>query len=264
MATTEGVGTITVDVDSDRAIITPGIELAMGTAYYVEIEEDAFRSATTLLPNLELLDKSEWNFTTIDWYHFAGALPTPTIGTGDGEFDHPRGMAIDSQGSLWIADRDNARIQKFDGTSWSSFGTYSATPTNPGEFANIIGVAFDEYGDLWATDSPGCQVQRYDIEEEEWHIMGDSLDGLNGPQYIDFDSNGNAWVTNWSGSNVLMWDKDSGIWEEVVGTGENAGEVTTPVGIYIDQGEDGDIVWIADRFLNEIQRYDVEEDTWTE
>jgi DNA-binding beta-propeller fold protein YncE len=36
-----------------------------------------------------------------------------TYGTGDGEFDYPKGVAVASDGSVYFADRDNHRIQKF-------------------------------------------------------------------------------------------------------------------------------------------------------
>jgi DNA-binding beta-propeller fold protein YncE len=34
-------------------------------------------------------------------------------GTGDGQFDHPEGLAVSSDGSVYVADMNNHRIQKF-------------------------------------------------------------------------------------------------------------------------------------------------------
>ena len=36
------------------------------------------------------------------------------FGREDGELQHPEGVAVDSDGSIYVADRGNARIQKFD------------------------------------------------------------------------------------------------------------------------------------------------------
>ena len=48
-------------------------------------------------------------------------------GTGPGEFDSPHGLAMDSRGRLFVADRTNSRIQIFDQdgrflTEWKQFG----------------------------------------------------------------------------------------------------------------------------------------------
>ncbi|HYM18924.1 MAG TPA: peptidyl-alpha-hydroxyglycine alpha-amidating lyase family protein [Micropepsaceae bacterium] len=48
-------------------------------------------------------------------------------GTGPGEFDAPHGLAMDSQGRLYVADRSNSRIQIFDQdgkfiAEWRQFG----------------------------------------------------------------------------------------------------------------------------------------------
>ena len=37
-----------------------------------------------------------------------------TAGSGDGEFQNPQDVAIDSLGNLYVSDTNNHRIQKFD------------------------------------------------------------------------------------------------------------------------------------------------------
>ena len=49
------------------------------------------------------------------------------IGSGQGEFDVPHGLAMDSAGRLFVADRANNRIQIFDQdgkflAEWKQFG----------------------------------------------------------------------------------------------------------------------------------------------
>jgi sugar lactone lactonase YvrE len=83
-------------------------------------------------------------------------------GSGPGEFDTPHGITIDSRGRLFVADRENSRIQIFDqdGTfldQWKQFGrpsglyidkrdilyaadSESNTPRNHNEFARGIHV----------------------------------------------------------------------------------------------------------------------------
>ncbi|GIT01703.1 MAG: hypothetical protein CM1200mP27_03280 [Chloroflexota bacterium] len=49
-------------------------------------------------------------------------------GTGDGEFNTPYGIGVASDGSVYIADNYNYRIQKFtsDGVFVSKWGTQGA------------------------------------------------------------------------------------------------------------------------------------------
>jgi DNA-binding beta-propeller fold protein YncE len=66
-------------------------------------------------------------------------------GTGPGEFDEPHGLAMDSQGRLFVADRANNRIQIFDAEgklldTWKQFGRPS-------------GIAIDASDTLYVADS---------------------------------------------------------------------------------------------------------------
>ena len=49
-------------------------------------------------------------------------------GSGDGQFMFPTGVAVDGDGDVYVADRDNNRIQKFTSsggylTQWGSYGS---------------------------------------------------------------------------------------------------------------------------------------------
>jgi DNA-binding beta-propeller fold protein YncE len=66
-------------------------------------------------------------------------------GAGPGEFDTPHGLAIDSQGRIFVADRSNDRIQIFDQNGkllaeWKQFGRPS-------------GIFIDKHDVLYSADS---------------------------------------------------------------------------------------------------------------
>src|SRR6185295_16131191 len=65
-------------------------------------------------------------------------------GAGPGEFDTPHGLAIDSRGRLFVADRGNSRIQIFDADGSYVADSSSDEKRNPGFSRGIwIGSARD-------------------------------------------------------------------------------------------------------------------------
>ena len=76
-----------------------------------------------------------------------------TGGTGDGEFEYPAGIAVSSDGSVYVVDRGNNRIQKFtsEGVFVSKWGTEG---TGPGQFQSSLGgIAVAADGSVYVEDS---------------------------------------------------------------------------------------------------------------
>ena len=76
------------------------------------------------------------------------------IGTAPGEFRTPHGLAFDSQGRLFVADRGNVRIQIFDQqgnfiTEWKQFGRLS------GIYIDDNDVIYTADSESSATSNPG-------------------------------------------------------------------------------------------------------------
>jgi DNA-binding beta-propeller fold protein YncE len=92
-------------------------------------------------------------------------------GAGDGEFAFRSftvtGVAVDqSDGSVYVADIDNNRVQKLDaaGGYLDQFGSTASTPgSGDGEMSGPQGVAVDPVsGDVYVLDAGNSRVQRFD------------------------------------------------------------------------------------------------------
>jgi len=66
-------------------------------------------------------------------------------GSAAGQFDSPRGIAVDGQGNVYVADTDNHRVQKFtvDGSYLTRWGSYGS---GDGQFDAPFGIAVDGQG----------------------------------------------------------------------------------------------------------------------
>lgn len=94
--------------------------------------------------------------------------PTPTqvigfAGKGDGQLQRPRGLAVDAEGNIWVADTDNHRLQKFnrDGQHLLTVGG-NGEGDAPDKFKSPTGLAFNAAGELLVCDSWNHRIKIYD------------------------------------------------------------------------------------------------------
>jgi streptogramin lyase len=85
-------------------------------------------------------------------------------GTGPGEFNQPHGIAVDDRGVVYVADRNNARLQRFDPD-----GKYLGEWTHLGK---VTAVGF-RGGALWV----GSQLRNEPNEADGWHFKLDRTSG---------------------------------------------------------------------------------------
>ena len=118
--------------------------------------------------------------------------------TSQGNFAKPTGVAVDSDGNLYVADLLNARVEVFDadGQFIRAFGKRG---DGPGYFAMPKGIAVDCDGHIWVADSMQNRVQVYSQEGELLMYMGTAsgiLPGqFSGLQYIAIDKHNRVFTS---------------------------------------------------------------------
>ena len=85
-------------------------------------------------------------------------------GTGAGEFDIAHSIAIDAQGLLYVADRNNQRIQVFDAD-----GTYLRESKHPG---TPCGLFIDRDQNLWLAHGHAGRLLKLDLNGNVLGVTG--------------------------------------------------------------------------------------------
>jgi sugar lactone lactonase YvrE len=119
-----------------------------------------------------------------------------TKGAGPGELNLPHGIAIDSQGRLYVADRTNKRIQVFD-----QDGKYLDQMTQFGAPAAIFITKDDT---LYV--AAGAPENRLTIGTKDGKVL-DRIEGLNAPHWVTVDSSGAIYIAEVAGQSVLKFVK---------------------------------------------------------
>ena len=136
-----------------------------------------------------------------------GHVTASVGGTGGapGQFRGPAGVALGSDGTLYVADQGNARIQEFDlaGHLLGGFGQYAAGAASL-QAPVTIAVAPD--GTLYVADAAQDAVLHFDRMGQflgRWGTPGYGADQLDGPGGLAVDSQGHLWVADTLNNRVV-------------------------------------------------------------
>jgi tripartite motif-containing protein 71 len=180
-----------------------------------------------------------------------------TISSGPTPLGEVRGLALDQEGNLYVVDRGNSRVLKFDPSGkfllqWGSQGTGDGQFDMSGNGAGFVAV--DSLGNVYVTDN--THVQKFDSQGKfltKWGTQGTgdgqftlalaiAIDPQNQVYVVDIDNNV-VQKFDGSGKFLLKWGEK--------GSGE--GQLNKPTSVAIDaQGN----VLVADAFTGRLQKFD--------
>jgi DNA-binding beta-propeller fold protein YncE len=182
-------------------------------------------------------------------------------GTGDGQFMAPRNLAVGPDGSIYVADSGNHRIQVFDPqgnfiTKWGSMGT------EPGQFNEPWDVAVAQDGTVFVADTWNHRIQAFTSTGEFLNAFGSFANVQTdaqaepgmfwGPRGLAIDAEGNLYVTDTGNKRVEKFSPEGEFLALWGGGGIVPGSFEEPVGIDIDsQGN----FYVADTWNRRIQKF---------
>jgi sugar lactone lactonase YvrE len=128
-------------------------------------------------------------------------------GTGPGEFNFPSYLAVSEDGTLFVSDTLNFRIQKFD-REGNLLGFFGSSGSSVGGFNKIKGLAFDNAGLLHVADSANSFVQIYNSRQQLLLPYGGpgAVDGLMAsPTGIAIDSRNTIYVSDLTADRISQY-----------------------------------------------------------
>jgi DNA-binding beta-propeller fold protein YncE len=177
-----------------------------------------------------------------------------SYGSGNGYFNYPRGVALDSSSNVYVADTNNHRIQKFQsaGAFSSAFGSYG---TGDGQFNKPAGVFVDSSGTIYVADTGNNRIQIFNSDGTFSSAFGSfgTTDGkFNSPTGVAVDSGGYIYVADMSNHRIQKFTA-SGTFSLAWGSyGTGNGQFNLPVGINVDSA---DMIYVADTDNHRIQKF---------
>lgn len=197
-----------------------------------------------------------------------------SLGTANGQFDQPFGIATDQAGNVYVADTLNHRIQKFSAagafiTKWGTLGT------GAGQFDEPRAVAVGPSGSVYVADLRNNRVQQFTpsgvfVRAWGWGVQtgaaefqtctsgcltgrpGPQAGQFNGPVGIDTDPAGNVYVASQGGHNIQRFTADGGLLPGWGSFGSADGQFNEPYDVDADRFGN---VYVFDGANSRIQKF---------
>ncbi len=124
-----------------------------------------------------------------------------------GVMKQPTGVAVTTDGIIYISDTGNDRIlQVSNAGKWKLIS--SGSGTGAGFFNKPRGITLDDTGTLYVADYKNNRIQYYD---GKWHTISGSLSG---PLDVAIDNNKNLLVADFNNDRIAVINLLSSLWSE--------------------------------------------------
>ncbi len=187
-------------------------------------------------------------------------------GNEPGQFQHPRDLAIAKDGTLYIADTDNNRIQHLTINGqviqvWGSFGDSTTTEAPGGTFNQPWGIAIDQDGYVYVADTWNHRIQKFTMDGKfvkMWGYFGqgEAPTAFWGPRDIAIDKQNRLFISDTGNKRIVVFDSDGNFLGAFGQAGMQPGEFDEPVGLaFAPNGH----LYVADTWNQRIQVFSIDE-----
>src|SRR5271157_1915390 len=180
-------------------------------------------------------------------------------GTQPGQFQAPRQIARAADGSLYVADSRNNRIQHLSLSGqvlaeWGSFADVTKGAAPGGTFNEPWGVAVGADGNVFVADTWNHRIQEFTSDGKFIRMWGTGP-GLGpqsfyGPRSVVVDGAGRVLVADTGNKRIVIFDANGNYLGEFGSGGSQPGELDEPVGLAL--GGDGRL-YVTDTWNQRVQ-----------
>lgn len=182
-------------------------------------------------------------------------------GSEPGQFNAPRQMAFATDGTIYVADSRNNRIQHLsaDGkkviAQWGTFADVSKGSAPGGTFYEPWGIAVGLDGMVYVADTWNNRIEKFTQDGKfvsMWGSFGEATSPVAfwGPRGLAIDSQGRLFVADTGNKRVVVFDGNGEFITQFGSAGSNAGQFDEPVGVTVDiNGK----VYITDTWNQRVQ-----------
>ena len=163
-----------------------------------------------------------------EWHVFNPFQSQPTF---EGNITGPFGLAVDAQGTIYVADAGDNTIKKLSPTG-QLLATWGKTGSAPGELSWPQGVAVDAQGNVYVVDANNSRIQKFSSTGTLLAVFGNTgspAQRLTLPVGIDLDTQGDIYIgdlrnhrlvkfspegqflTAWSGAGGIQFSSARGV-----------------------------------------------------
>ena len=175
-----------------------------------------------------------------------------TLGSGDGQFVYPFGVAVYGGGRVYVTDSGNQRVEVFtsSGTYLTQWGTLGS---GDGQLHFPTGVAVDGTGNVYVADRYNHRIQKFTGDGTyltKWGTLGYGDGQFENPEGVAVDSDGNVYVSDIINHRIQKFTGDGTYLTQWGTRGNGDGQFYAPYGVGIDGGGN---VYVADMGNNRIE-----------
>ena len=168
-----------------------------------------------------------------------------TAGSQPGQFQSPRAVAVAADGSLYVVDSMNDRIQHLgpDGTVLQVWGTHadiSQGEAPGGTFNEPWGIAVAPDGSVYVADTWNYRIQKFTADGKfvtMWGFFGqpsDAPEAFYGPRGLAVDAQGRVYVADTGNKRIAIFDPDGEYITQFGSPGMDLGQLNEPVAVALD------------------------------